>query len=53
MKERRCEQGGVMKKNKGEEESEAVKCVYNNAQNQNNWSEWFEVIRQANLSTSV
>ena len=42
-----------MKKNKGEEESEAVKCVYNHAQNQNNWSEWFEVIRQADLSTSV
>ena len=42
-----------MKKNEEEEKREAVQCVYNNAQNQNNWSEWFEVIRQADLSTSV
>ena len=32
-KDRRCEQGGVMKKYEGEEEWKAVKCVYDNAQN--------------------
>ena len=48
------EQGGVMKKYEGEEEClewEAVKC--NNAQNQNTSPEWFKVIHQADLSTSV
>ena len=43
-----------MKKYEGEEEClewEAVKC--NNAQNQNTSPEWFKVIHQADLSTSV